>query len=180
MTVAKEHVEAAFAFVVVPDAFLVCVASVRVPRPVTLDDLVRSAKRKLGHPDRAILVISGGGAHITHDVAGAKGIVLKLRQVAGAIVEVAVLDVGAVARITLVVGTPENLVILRVFVQGTIRRRNEGTVCSIRPARRMPVGDLGKDIVVVVGVHQHREADLLLIAGALDPRGLLLRPAEYR
>ena len=53
MAVAKEHVEAASALVVVPDAPFVDVASIRVPGPVTLDDLVRWSERDLRSLDRS-------------------------------------------------------------------------------------------------------------------------------
>ena len=40
VAVAPKHDDLALALVVVPDAFLVCPAAVRMPNPVALDDLI--------------------------------------------------------------------------------------------------------------------------------------------
>ena len=96
VTVAEEHVEAAPPLVVVPGALGVRVAAIRVPRPVALEDLVRRAQREFPTLDRQIFIAAARGRDVANDMAGAEGIVLKLRQVARAVAEVAVLNVRAI------------------------------------------------------------------------------------
>ena len=176
--VAKDHVETAFAFVIVPDALFVGIATVCMPGPVALDDFVRRAKGEFGGLDGEILVGTARGAGVTHDMARAERVVLPLRQITRAVAQVAILYVGAIEEIAFVIRTAEDFVSLRVFVQRAIRGCHENAVSAVRPPGGVPVQRLRKGLVVVVSVHQHGKTDLFLVAGALDLRGLLFRSAQ--
>ena len=82
MAVAKEHVEAASALVVVPDAAFVDVASIRVPGLVTLDDFVRWSERDLRGLDRSGFVRSAWRVGIAGHMPHPKGVVLPLDEIA--------------------------------------------------------------------------------------------------
>ena len=95
MTVAVEHVEAATTLVVMPDAFLVGIATVGVPGPITLHDFVRRSEGDFRRLDRRACVRVGPvgiAGHMSH----AKGVMLPLHKVTVAVAQVAIFDVGSV------------------------------------------------------------------------------------
>src|SRR5207302_876929 len=105
----------AFAFVIVPDALDSGVAAVGVPGPVALEKFVGGALGEFGGFERFALVRGGRGSLIAANMARAEGVAGPLRQIAGAIAEVAVLDIGGIELIAFVGGAMEDFVGLSVF-----------------------------------------------------------------
>jgi len=187
VAVAEEHVLETLPFVIMPDAAGIDDAAVRVPGPIALDDLVDRASGDGGRFDRRGVHGTGSGGGVAGDVLHAEGLGGPLDQVAIAPTIPGGLRLG-IEGVPVIGRAMEGIDVAHVGVQRSPVLGDEGAV--IQRVTLREVGLFAADgrpallhrvvFEIVIDVEVVANADLVLIAGALDLERLGFRARDRR